>query len=299
MPMFTLKRVLILILLSALTACTLSAPGLTAVSPTPTIITETETPLPPTATSVPMAITVNDQGIPVEEFNAELTRYKTVQKAQGNVVTDDQALQAVRADLVSQLLLAQGAAEAGFSLDDAALQERKAALTAKIGADKFNAWLQEHGYTETDFDLSLKRAAQAAWMRDKIMASVPSTAEQVHVRQLLLYNEDVAKKYYNQLQAGADFDELAALIDPTTHGDIGWFPRGYLTEKALEDAAFSLGPGAYSVVIPSEAGFHILKLLDKQAERGLSPDALFTIQLHALNDWLTTRRQQSKIVLAP
>jgi len=88
-------------------------------------------------------------------------------------------------------------------------------------------------------------------------------------------------------------------VDPVTHGDIGWFPRGYLPEKAVEDAAFSLETGAYSVIIPGEAGFHILKLLDRQTERALSPDALFTMQNHALNDWLTARRQQSKIVMAP
>jgi parvulin-like peptidyl-prolyl isomerase len=136
-------------------------------------------------------------------------------------------------------------------------------------------------------------------MRDKITSAVPSTAEQVHVRQILLYNEDVANNYYNQLQAGADFDQLAAQVDPVTRGDIGWFPRGYLTEKAVEDAAFSLEAGKYSVVIPGEVGFHIIKTLELQAGRPLSPDALLVLQNRALIDWLASRRQQSSIVLAP
>ena len=297
--MLNLKRVIVLICLCLLAACSAGLPNSPTVLPSSTSIAQTATPLLPTLTSVPMALTVNTDGISFEEFNAELTRYKNAQKALGKVVSDDQALQVVRDDLVSQLLLAQGAAEAGFSLDDAALQQRKAALIAKLGADQFNAWLQDHGYSAAGFDQSLKRAAAVAWMRDKIMASVPITAEQVHVRQILLYNEDVAKKYYDQLQAGADFDGLAAKVDPITHGDIGWFPRGYLTEKAVEDAVFALDKDAYSAIIPGEAGFHILKLLDKQAERGLSPDALFVLQNRALNDWLTKRRQQSTIVMAP
>jgi parvulin-like peptidyl-prolyl isomerase len=246
-----------------------------------------------------MAITVNADGIEVEEFKAELNRYKNAQKALGNVVSDEQALQTVQDDLVSQLLLAQGAKEAGFNLDDATLQQRKAALSTKIGADKFATWLQEHNYTEASFDLALKRSISAAWMRDKIMSSVPSTAVQVHVRQILLYNEDVAKKYYDQIVAGANFDEIATQVDPVTRGDLGWFPRGYLTDKVVEDAAFALQPGAISAIIPGEAGFHILKLLEQPSERELSPDALFSLQNHTLNDWLTTRRQQSNIVIAP
>ena len=136
-------------------------------------------------------------------------------------------------------------------------------------------------------------------MRDKIMSSVPSTTEQVHVRQILLYNEDVAQSYYAQLTTGADFNQLAAQVDPVTQGDIGWFPRGYLAEKSVEDTAFSLEVGAYSPVVPGEVGFHIIKLLERQTDRTISPDALVTLQTRALNDWLTARRQQSKIVLTP
>ncbi len=299
--MFTLKRFFAILFLLALTACSGGTPSFPSVFASPTPIPPTSTPVPPTETPVPMAITVNADGIPVEEFKAELARYKASQTALGNTVSDDQALQAVRDDLVSQLLLAQGALEAGFTMDDAALQQRIDKLVSQIGgADKLTAWQQAHGYTEESFRVALKRAAADAWMRDKIISSVPSTAEQVHVRQILLYNEDVAKNYYNQLQAGADFDQLAAQVDTSgAQGDIGWFPRGYLAEKAVEDAAFSLEVGKYSAVIPGEVGFHIIKVLERQADRPLSPDTLRVLQNRALIDWLANRRQQSSIVLAP
>jgi peptidyl-prolyl cis-trans isomerase C len=247
-----------------------------------------------------MAISVNAEGITVDELNAELARYKASMTALGKTVSDEQALQAVRDDIISQLLLSQAAVSEGFVMDQAAFQQRLDALTTKIGgADKLAAWEQAHGYSAESFNQSLKRAAAAAWMRDKVMSAVPNTAEQVHVRQILLYNEDVAKSYYSQLQSGADFDELAAQVDPVTRGDIGWFPRGYIAEKAVEDAAFSLEVGAYSAIVPGEVGFHIIKLLERQPERGLSPDALSVMQTRALNDWLANRRQQSNIVLAP
>lgn len=295
--MSTLKRILALLMLLMLTACTGgSTPNFPTVFASPTPILPTATPLPPTVTSVPMALTVNGEGFSLEEFNAELARYKTAQTGLGITVSDDLALQAVREDLIAQLLLSQGAAEAGFTLDDAALQKRIEALG---GAEKLSAWQTAHGYTPESFRGALKRAAAAAWMRDKIISSVPSTAEQVHVRQILLYNEDVAKNYYDQLQAGADFDALAAQVDPVTRGDIGWFPHGYLTEKVVEEAAFALETGKYGAIIASEVGFHILKTLERETDRQLTPDAFLALQNRALTDWLANRRQQSSLILAP
>lgn len=298
--MSTLKRIIIVLILLSLVACSGGKPNFPSVFASSTPIPPTFTPSPPTETPIPMAITVNSDGISVVEFNAELARYKAAQTALGNAISDEQAIQAVRDDLISQLLLAQGAVENGFSMDSTALQQRIDKLASEIGgADKLTVWEQAHGYTDESFRVALKRAAASAWMRDRIISSVPSTAEQVHVRQILLYNEDVAKKYYNQLQAGADFDQLAAQVDPVARGDIGWFPRGYLAEKAVEDAAFSLEVGKYSAVIPGEVGFHIIKQLEVQKDRPLSPDALLALQNRALNDWLANRRQQSSIVLAP
>jgi peptidyl-prolyl cis-trans isomerase C len=294
----TLKRIPIFLLFALLAACSKGGAGF-SVFASPTPVPPTGTPVPPTPTPVPAAATVNGEAITLDEFNAELNRYKAAQAALGNTVSDQDASRTVLNDLVSQVLLSQGAAEAGFVVDAATLQARIDALTAQVGgAEALKAWINAHGYTEESFRVALKRAAAAAWMRDKIISSVPSTAEQVHVRQILLYNEEVAKSYYSKLQDGADFDELATLVDPVTRGDIGWFPRGYLTEKAVEDAAFSLEAGAYSPIIPSEVGFHIIKLLEKQADRPLTSDALLALQSRALDDWLENRRKQSTIVLS-
>jgi parvulin-like peptidyl-prolyl isomerase len=298
--MSILKRTLICCILVTLAACSGGAPNFPVVFASPTPIPPTATALPPTNTPIPMAITVNKDGITPDELNAELGRYKAAQKASGNTVTEQQALKVVQDDFVDQLLLAAAAAEAGFSMDAAALQTRVDALVAQIGgADKLTSWEQAHGYSDESFRQALMRSAEAAWMRDKIMSSVPASAEQVHVRQILLYNVDDAKNKYDRLKAGADFDELAAQVDPVTRGDIGWFPRGYLADKAVEDAAFSLEVGAYSAVVPSEVGFHIIKLLERQTGRELSPDALLALQKRAVVDWLAEQRQKSSIILAP
>ena len=286
-----------LILLTALglSACASLSPAEPTATPSATF-----TPEPPTATPEPLALTVNGEGITVVEFDAEVARYITAQEALGRTVASADATSAVIEDLTAQLLLAQGARADGFNLDDVALQARIDALAAQIGgAGNLSAWQAEHGYSEQTFRSALKRGAESAWMRDKIIAAVPSTAEQVHVQQILLYNLDTAQSFLLQLNGGGDFDELASRADPLTRGDLGWVPRGYLLEKQIEDTAFALQVGGHSDVITTDVGFHIVRILATDPARPLSPDAYLALQEQALKNWIEEQRQQASIVLAP
>ena len=74
----------ILFLVLALSAC--SAPGrpnLAPASPTPISFPQLQHRLAP----VPLAVSVNGEGIPIPEFNAELARYQQAQAALGNTVS--------------------------------------------------------------------------------------------------------------------------------------------------------------------------------------------------------------------
>ena len=260
----------------------------------------TSTPEPPTATPEPMALTVNGEGVTIVEFNAEVQRYLTSQQSLGKTVTSADATSAVIEDLVAQMLLAQAAHEDGFTLDDSALQSRIDALAAQVGgADALSKWESDHGYGDQAFRSALKRAAEAAWMRDRIVSTLPSTAEQVHVQQILLYNQDTAQNFLTQLNGGADFNELAAKADPVTRGDLGWVPRGYLLDAKIEEAAFSLVAGEHSDVIATDVGFHIIRVLERDLARPLSPDATLALQDLALKKWIEAQRQQANVVLAP
>ena len=44
-------------------------------------------------------------------------------------------------------------------------------------------------------------------------------------------------------------------------GDLGWVPRGYLLNEKIEEAAFGLTVGEHSEVIPTDVGFHIIRIL--------------------------------------
>jgi peptidyl-prolyl cis-trans isomerase C len=267
---------------------TITAPGTNpAATDTPSGST-----LAPSATSLPLAAKVNGLEISLAEYQSELAQY---QAAKGTELAPEDK-QRVLDDLIDQALLAQAAQEKGFTVDEAMLQERIKRITSDLGDEQaLQTWLTTYRYDDQSFQRALARSIGAAWMRDQIAAAVPPVAEQVHARQILLYTAEQADEIYGQLKAGNDFGNLALKYDPLTGGDLGWFPRGYLTDKKLEEAAFSLQPEQFSAVIESPAGFHILQVLERDPQHPLSPDARLALQTQAVVDWLAQHRPQSQI----
>jgi peptidyl-prolyl cis-trans isomerase C len=240
---------------------------------------------------------VNGEAITLSEYRAELTRY---QVAFGTNLASNWEKRVLN-DLIDQVLLAQAAREAGFVWDEAALKARLGTLATQVGGTQVLVdWMKAHGYSEEDFRTALARSAAAAWMRDRIVSEVPEAAEQAHARQILLYNSSDANNVLSQLDNGTDFATLAKKYDPATGGDLGWFPRGYLTEPALEAAAFSLEPGKYSKVIETRLGYHILLVIERDPQHPLTTDARMTLQERVLREWLEKYRSQSDIqILLP
>jgi peptidyl-prolyl cis-trans isomerase C len=241
-------------------------------------------------------IIVNGEGITNAELEAELVRYEQAQSALGISVTNEEAKKTVSEEFINELLLSQGSESIGYVVDDSALQYRYEALAAQVGGiDKLKAWQNAHGYTEATFRSALRRQLAAAFMRDRLAASVPATAEQVHVKHILLSTEKAAREALVALKAGWEFTDLVARYDPVVKGELGWFPRGYLPDAVIEQAAFSLEPGQYSDIIQTQAGFDILFLVARDPAKALSPDALVTLQEHAIEEWLMKSRNESSI----
>jgi peptidyl-prolyl cis-trans isomerase C len=258
----------------------------------------TATPAPPTATPAPMAATVNGEGIQLSDYQAELQRYQAAQSTAGKTVDAATAAKIVMDDLVEQQVLAQAAYQAGYEMDDAKLQTHIDGLVSQLGdPSKLAAWEKQNGYTDDSFRRLEKLSMAAAWQRDQIIASVPETAAQVHARQILVYTADDAASIESQLKTGADFATLAYNYDPNTGGDLGWFPQGYLTQTAIETAAFSMKAGQVSDVIKTDLGYHIIQVIAVDPNHPLSPDARLTLQHKALEQWLQTQLAKSTIKL--
>lgn len=258
----------------------------------PPIPTLTRTPFQPTPTPSPLAASVNGEEITLADYQAELARF---QAAVGTYLATEDELRVLNS-LIDQVLFAQAAREENFVVGETMLQDRISELTAQLGsAEALIGWMAVNGYNEESFRRELARSIAEAWMRDQVIAEVPETAEQVHARQILLYNSDQANEALFRLGSGLDFATLAAEYDPVAHGDLGWFPRGYLLDQKLEEAAFSLQPDEQSDVIETSAGLHILQVIERDPRRPLDPDARLVLQSQAIQNWLDASRSQSDI----
>jgi peptidyl-prolyl cis-trans isomerase C len=281
-------------ILLSLAACQQNTPTSTSSGVTPSTIAL------PSDTPIPMALLVNGEGVSKAEFEAELSRFFAAQTGLGNSVPAEQANKIVLDEFVDEILLKQGAETSGFSVDETLLQTRIDTLVNQIGGvEALTQWEQDHGYTDESLRVALRRQIAAAWMRDNIIAQVPTIAEQVHVQQILAYTKEAADNAWNQLNSGADFDSLAYEFDPITKGELGWFPRNYLPDIQIEEAAFALQPGEYSQVIETIAGYSILKVIERDGEHILSPDALMSLQTHAIQVWLDDQRASGEVVILP
>jgi peptidyl-prolyl cis-trans isomerase C len=90
--------------------------------------------------------------------------------------------------------------------------------------------------------------------------------EEIHALNILVEDQAQAEDIINQLNEGKDFSTLAKDFSVSSSasegGDIGFVTKGTLKTE-IEDQLFILEPGEVSEIIPTENGFHIFKVLEK------------------------------------
>ncbi len=274
------------------------APATATPSPTPTAKLEPPTPITtPTPTPEPMAALVNGTPILLVDYERQVASYEASLTHQGVDVTTPEGQQQLldaRAwildQMIEQLLIEQAAAQAGVSVSEDEVTAAVQSLEAELGAEVFAARLQQEGLTPETLRVELKRQMLISKMASQIVANVPARAEHVHARHILVGTQAEAEQVLTQLQAGADFAQVAMEVSQDVNtrlsgGDLGYFPRGVLTSPEVEEVAFSLQPGAISGVVQSALGYHIVQVLDK-GEREISPEHRVLLQDKALRDWL-------------
>lgn len=257
--------------------------------------------LTPSPTPAPLAARVNGEGLLLSDYEEEIKRYQAGLSELGQDFNPAVAKEEVLKKMTDQVLLAQSAAKQGYASDDNALQARYEGLAAEAGgAEGLVTWISQNFYSEESFRRALAQDMAAVWMRNKILAGVPSAADQVHARQILVTDENEAFAVERRLQVGASFETLAYEYEPLTGGDLGWFPAGFLLQPEVEKAAFALQAGQFSAIIPTSYGFHIVYVVERDAQHPLSPEALLVVQRLALEKWLADERAKSTIeVLVP
>jgi len=275
MDLKAIGRLVALTLLFASTACVpmpvtsaphTSIPLVTATVPLPADLAPTDIPPSPTP-EPPLAALVNDQPVYLADYERELGQYEASLLARGIDPSspDGQAnLAQARAwilnVMIEQVLTEQAAAAAGVVVSDAEVDADMQEMIAESGGEEpFLAKLAEWGETYEDAWQKERTQLIGMAMTQRIVDSVPTTAEHVHARHILVDTPQEAERILAQLQAGADFAALARTYSQDTStresgGDLGFFPRGILVAPEVDEAAFALQPGQFSGVLSHRAG---------------------------------------------
>jgi foldase protein PrsA len=188
--------------------------------------------------------------------------------------------------LIDEKLQLDKAAELGITVtDDEVNSEIENAKKYFDTEEKFNEFLKEQGIDLEYFKESVKKELIISKLNDKLTEKVAVTDEEikayydthqdefvsVKASHILLETQEEAEAMLKRVKAGEDFAELAKQnsIDPSAKensGDLDYFRHGDMVEP-FENAAFALKPGEISEIVPTDFGFHIIKVEDSKLDK--------------------------------
>lgn len=166
---------------------------------------------------------------------------------------------AVLAALIDIRALAQEAEKEKLG-DDPALARRIAFLRERA---LHNAYFERNALSQiTDEELRARYDAE--------VASV-TPVDEIHAKHILVPTKEEADAAIRELDAGKDFDAVAAekSTGPSgpQGGDLGFFGPGQMV-PAFETAAFALEPGTYTKEpVQTQFGWHVIKVLEKRPQQ--------------------------------
>jgi len=169
---------------------------------------------------------------------------------------DENIRQNVLRGLVSERLIYAEALKAGFDKDPE-VKKHLAALEKQVVMQGFMESKAKSLVTDEELHAAYNEKVAAA-----------KGQEEVKARHILVPTEEEAKKIYDQIKKGGDFEKLAK--DKSTDkgsgsngGELGWFTKDRMVPEFAE-AAFKLKKGDVSEPVKSEFGWHIIKVEDRR-----------------------------------
>jgi peptidyl-prolyl cis-trans isomerase C len=234
-------------------------------------------------------VTVNGKPITGEMFG--LYYNERIQRGPASQNSPQMQNQAIN-ELINIVVLAQEATREG-------LENRPDVLTAlALQRDQLlsRLALQEHISKNPPSEEALKQAYEERYVKQQ--------GEEYKARHILVKSEEEAKQLIGELDAGADFAELAKQhsTGPTgkNGGDLGWFEAGQMVPPFAE-ALQSMEPGSVaSEPVNTQFGWHVIKLEDKRKKE---PAPFETVrsklvadaQRQALADYVNQLREQAQV----
>jgi peptidyl-prolyl cis-trans isomerase C len=215
----------------------------------------------------------------------------------------DQYRQQIRKHVVEQLvveeLISQKEKEKGIDVNQSELNQQinKQIAEQNLTMDEFKALLTAYGTSFSNYEQNVRAKLMFEKLIEveiagKIDKPTDDQArayydeniqqfrkpEKIHTKHILIRPADSndpnqakaqaeikAKNLLKQLQAGADFNDLAkqhsACPSGKNGGDLGMQDRGTFVPE-FEKAAYALKPGQLSDIVQTNFGFHIIKLIE-------------------------------------
>ncbi|MBV1757843.1 MAG: peptidylprolyl isomerase [Dethiosulfatibacter sp.] len=239
------------------------------------------------------AAIVNGEVITVQEYEETLEVYKSMYKNQyGDTaleteiepgVTLLQYLQEnILENLIFEKIIYQEALKNNLTVNDTELDELMVEYKTFFADDQaYTDFLTSNNMNEEFLKNSLRTDEVIQRYVDFYMENLEISDEDllkyyednvdqfvsVKARHILVNSMEEAEDIMRQINEGADFSDLAMAFSTDTTsavngGDLGYFYKGQMV-PTFEEAAFSLEIGEVSSIVPSDFGFHIIKLDDR------------------------------------
>jgi parvulin-like peptidyl-prolyl isomerase len=272
----------------------------------------TQEPAPNTPAVTPPAdivARVNGQPIGRQEFERQVARFEAAMIGQGHDFSgeagkelDQQIRRQVLEAMIDEMLIAQAAQAAGVTVTDEVIQQRIQNDIAAVGSEEaFRAWLTQNGMTMEEYQAMTRSTIITEEMVRRLANTLPQTMPQVHVRQILVATEAEAQALRQQLEAGADFAELARAhsLDESTRGqggDLGFVPLGEgVLLPAVEEAVKGLSAGQIAGPIASPYGYYLVQVVEAVSEREVPAEVRQGLTQAHFQKWIEELRSKAQI----
>ncbi len=211
-------------------------------------------------------------------------------------------------DVTNEELDRLGAAELGISVSedeiDADIRLRlriPETADTSVFAEAYRNEVRQSGLRPSEYREVVAARLLEEKLRQSFRAQIPATTEQIRLRDILVQQADL-QKVLDRLKAGEDFAAVASEVslDTTTKdkgGEMDWQPRGGMPPEA-ESAVFSLEVGQVSEPVYLSGGYYLYQVLEKAADREVTPDQQQQIEDQMYTDWRSGLAEQFPVVYA-
>jgi len=188
--------------------------------------------------------------------------------------------------LIVYQLITDSADSSGMTPNSAAVDAEIDEMKAEMGEVGFEQLLTQYGMTEDalryniliSISLDEIRYSEVEYSEEDLKQFFEENpeyfdqAEEVRASHILVEDEESAESILAQLADGENFAELAEShsLDPGSSaqgGDLGFFQQGMMYQE-FEDVAFALEIDELSEPIQTDAGFHIIKVTEREEAEG-------------------------------